>query len=166
MVFGPLYQKSMNSVKTMLYMGSLHGFFTFYLPFELAAWVSSRFDFGIFRYVAVPLWIVGAAMILRCCMDMVRRGGGTPAHMDPPRQLIITGLYRHVRNPIYLGALLALLGHTLWSGSWLVIVYFLCYAIAFHIIVIVLEEPVLRRKFNGEYEAYCDRVPRWIPKVR
>ncbi len=153
----------MNTLKTILYMGSLHGFFTFYAPFQLAAISSSLFDLRNLHYIAVPLWMLGAWIIIRCSADIVRRGRGTPAHLDPPKQLLITGLYRHVRNPIYLGALLALLGHVAWSGSGLVIAYFLCYVIAFHILIVFFEEPVLRKMFGSEYEEYCRKVPRWIP---
>ncbi len=153
----------MNSIKTFIYMGSLHGFFTFYMPVQLATWSPSLFDLGILHYIAIPLWILGAWVIIRCSIDMVRRGGGTPAHRDPPKQLVITGLYHHVRNPIYLGALLALIGHIAWSGSLLVIAYFLCYVIAFHILIVFIEEPVLKKMFGTEYEEYCRKVPRWIP---
>src|SRR5215216_6459987 len=155
----------MNFIKTFLYMGSLHGFFTFYAPFQLAAWGSPLFNLGFLRYLAIPLWMTGAWIITRCCIDIVRRGSGTPAHIDPPKQLIITGYYRHIRNPIYLGALLALLGHIAWSGSALVIAYFVCYLIAFHILIVFFEEPVLRKTFGREYDEYSSSVPRWIPKV-
>ena len=154
----------MNSIKTMVYMGSLHGFFTFYAPFPLAAWSHPLFDLGKLRYVALPLWTLGAWIIILCCWEMVRKGGGTPAHMDPPKQLVMTGLYRHVRNPIYLGALLVLMGHIIWSGSGWVMAYFLCYTIAFHILIVVFEEPNLRSKFGKAYEEYLTRVPRWLPK--
>lgn len=156
----------MNSIKTLLYMGSLHGFFTFYIPILLAGLGLSVFEPGILRSIALVLWPVGAWFIIRCSVEMVRRGGGTPAHMDPPLKLVVTGLYCHVRNPIYLGALLALLGHILWSGSGLVIAYFICYVIAFHILIVVFEEPVLRDKFGRAYEEYCGSVPRWIPGLK
>ena len=161
---GSCSQAIMNSFKTLLYMGSLHGFFTFYAPFEIAKWIAPMFDVGVLRYSAVLLWIFGAWIIVRCCIDMIRLGRGTPAHMDPPKQLIVTGLYRHVRNPIYFGALLALVGHILWSGSVFVIAYFLCYVIAFQILIEVFEEPALRNKFGRDYDEYCSSVPRWIPK--
>jgi protein-S-isoprenylcysteine O-methyltransferase Ste14 len=154
----------MNVLKTLIYMGGLHGFFTFYMPFQIAMWTSPLFDLGNLRYAAVPLWAGGAWIIMICCMDMIRRGRGTPAHMDPPKQLLITGLYRYVRNPIYLGALLALSGHIIWSGSGLVIAYFICYLVAFHILIVFFEEPILRNKFGNEYDQYCDTVPRWIPR--
>ena len=144
-------------------MGSMHGFFTFYLPLQLAIWGPSLFDLGILRYTAIPLWILGAWIIIRCCIDIVRRGGGTPAHFDPPRQLVITGLYHHVRNPIYLGGLFILIGHIAWFSSLLVTAYFLCYVIAFHILIVFFEEPVLKKMFGAEYEEYCRKVPRWIP---
>lgn len=155
----------MNSVKTLLYMGSLHGFFTFYAPFEIAKWMARIFHVGALRVIAFPLWVAGAWIIIRCSVDMIRHGRGTPAHLDPPKQLLVTGLYHHVRNPIYFGALMALVGHIIWSGSGWVIAYFICYVMAFHILVVVFEEPVLRKKFDTEYEDYLKRVPRWVPKL-
>jgi len=154
----------MKALKTFLYMGSLHGFFTFYAPFTIATWHAPLFDLGKWHSVALPLWLLGAWIIIRCCIDMVRTGGGTPAHMDPPKQLLMTGLYRHIRNPIYLGALLALIGHILWSGSDWVTAYFFCYIVAFHVLIVVFEEPILRRKYGRMYEEYLSHVPRWIPR--
>jgi protein-S-isoprenylcysteine O-methyltransferase Ste14 len=154
----------MNTLKTILYIGSLHGFFTFYVPFWLATRSPSLFDLGILRYAAFPLWIFGAWIIIHSCRDMIRRGRGTPAHLDPPKEFVTTGFYRHIRNPIYLGALLVLVGHILWSGSALVILYFLCYVIAFHILITVFEEPALRNRFGAPYEEYLKQVPRWIPR--
>jgi hypothetical protein len=92
----------MNALKTLPYMGSLHGVFTFCAPFQLATWSAPSFDWGIVRYLAIPLWMLGGWILLRCCTDMLRIGGGTPAHMDPPKQLIMIGFYHHVRNRIYL----------------------------------------------------------------
>jgi protein-S-isoprenylcysteine O-methyltransferase Ste14 len=156
----------MNSLKTLIYMGSLHGFFTFYVPFLLAGLGPVLLHAGRLRFLALPLWTIGAWFIIRCSTDMVRRGRGTPAHMDPPLELVMTGLYRHVRNPIYLGALLAQLGHIFWSGSALVIVYFFCYVIAFHILIMVFEEPVLGEKFGRQYDEYRRSVPRWFPRFK
>ena len=156
----------MNSVKTFFYMGSLHGFFTFYAPFLLARLSSPLLDTSLLRILAIPLWGMGAWFIIRCSVEMVRQGRGTPAHMAPPMELVISGLYRHIRNPIYLGALLALLGHIVWSGSGLVIAYFICYVIAFHILIVRFEEPVLRNKFGKAYDDYRANVPRWIPRFK
>jgi protein-S-isoprenylcysteine O-methyltransferase Ste14 len=120
----------------------------------------------LFSYLAIPLWITGTIIIIWCSVDMVQKGRGTPAHLDPPRKLIINGLYRYVRNPIYLGALLVQLGYILWSGSGLMIVYFLLFTLAYQILIVLIEEPILRHMFGEEYQAYCRQVPRWNPKLR
>lgn len=155
----------MNALKTILYMGGMHGFFTFYLPFQLAGLGSSLSDLGSLRIIAFPLWIVGSWIIIQCTVDIIRRGDGTPAHLDPPKALVVTGLYRHVRNPIYVGALLVQMGTIVWSGSVLLILYFLCFIVAFHILIVFFEEPVLKRMFGPAYDEYRRNVPRWVPRL-
>ena len=155
----------MNALKTILYMGGMHGFFTFYLPLQLARLGSSLFDPGSLRIIAFPLWIAGTWIIVRCTVDIIRQGSGTPAHLDPPKALVVTGLYRHVRNPIYVGALLVQMGTIVWSGSELLILYFLCFIVAFHILIVFIEEPVLRNKFGTAYDEYRRNVPRWVPRL-
>ena len=159
------HQTQMNTLKTILYMGFMHGVFTVYLPYQLSA-RSQMFDLGIFRYLAFPLWILGALIIVQCSMDIIRRGRGTPAHLDPPKELVIAGWYRYVRNPIYLGALMVQFGLILWFGSTLAMVYAFLFFLAFHVLIIFVEEPILRNQFGAAYEEYCRSVPRWIPKVR
>ena len=156
----------MNALKTILYMGSLHGFFTFYIPYLLVKTDVRYFNIRLFSYLTVPLWAIGTLIIVWCSIDMVQKGRGTPAHIDPPKKLIINGLYRYVRNPIYLGALLVQLGYILWSGSRLMIVYFLLFILAYQILIVLIEEPILRHMFGEEYQAYCRNVPRWLPKIK
>ena len=156
----------MNALKTLLYMGLMHGFFTFYFPYQLASLETSILDFGNFRYVAFLPWIAGTWTIIWCSIDIIRLGGGTPAHLDPPKTLIVNGPYRHVRNPIYLGALLVILGYMLWFGSRLLIVYFSFAALAFHTLIALIEEPILRNSFGDAYEEYLQQVPRWIPRFK
>lgn len=155
----------MNAVKTTLYMGSTHGLFTFYLPYRLALLGDRLFDLGIFRYVAFPLWIIGSLVIIWCSVDIIRRGRGTPAHFDPPKTLIIQGLYRYVRNPVYLGALLVQVGYILWFGSGILISYFVFFVLAYHILIVFVEEPILRNTFGAAYDEYNKNVPRWIPRL-
>jgi len=156
----------MNTLKTILYMGFMHGLFTLYIPYQLASRDASFIDFGIFRYLAFALWILGALIIIQCCVDIIRRGRGTPAFVDPPKELVVAGLYRYVRNPIYLGASLIHVGTILWFASALMISYTFLFIFAFHILIVLFEEPVLRHTFGAAYEAYCRRVPRWVPKLR
>jgi protein-S-isoprenylcysteine O-methyltransferase Ste14 len=94
-----------------------------------------------------------------------RKGRGTPAHVDPPKILIVNGLYRHVRNPIYVGALLVQLGYIIWFTSRIMIIYFLFFVLAFHILIVYIEEPILRNAFGAAYDEYSKIVPRWIPRI-
>lgn len=155
----------MNTIKTIFYMGIMHGFFTFYFPYQLALVDHPIFELGIFRYLALPLWVIGTFIIIWCSIDIIRRGRGTPAHLDPPKELVITGLYRYVRNPIYLGALLVQLGYILWFGSGMMISYFLFFVLAYHILIVFIEEPILRNTFGAAYTEYSKHVPRWIPRL-
>ena len=155
----------MNIIKTLLYMGSLHGLFTFYLPYQLSLANNLLFEFGIFHYLAFPLWSTGTLIIIRCSVDIIRKGHGTPSHVDPPKILIINGLYYYVRNPIYLGALLVQLGYIVWFGSGLMTIYFLFFILAFHILIVFIEEPILRNTFGAAYDEYTKSVPRWIPRI-
>ncbi len=155
----------MNTLKTLVYMGVMHGFFTFYFPYQLASRTPS-FDFGNFRYLAFLFWIVGIEIIVQCSIDIIRRGRGTPAHLDPPKELLMRGWYRRVRNPIYLGALMVQFGFILWFGSILAILYTVFFFLAFHLLIVAIEEPILRKNFGAAYEEYCRSVPRWVPKLR
>jgi protein-S-isoprenylcysteine O-methyltransferase Ste14 len=106
----------------------------------------------------------GAAIYLWCAWDFATAGQGTPAPIDPPKHLVVRGLYRFVRNPMYVGVLLVLAGESLTFQSLRILTYA---AIAFFVVnlfVIFYEEPALKRKFGVEYEEYMRRVPRWIPR--
>ena len=155
----------MNTIKTLFYMGGMHGFFTFYLPYQIAFLDKPIFELSIFRYLAFPFWLIGTLIIIWCSVDIIRKGRGTPAHIDPPKQLVITGPYRYVRNPIYIGALLIQLGYILWFASGIMIIYFLFFVLAFHILIVFIEEPVLKNAFGTAYEEYSKIVPRWIPRI-
>ncbi|MBI2331386.1 MAG: isoprenylcysteine carboxylmethyltransferase family protein [Chloroflexi bacterium] len=155
----------MRSLKTLLYMGVTHGAFTFYLPYRLASIDRLLFQTGIFHYLAIPASLLGALIIVQSSVEIVRNGFGTPAHFDAPKKLIVVGLYHYVRNPIYLGALFVVLGDILWFGSRMAFLYFLLYILGFHLLIVLIEEPILRRTFGSEYEEYCKSVPRWIPRM-
>ena len=155
----------MNTIKTIFYMGSLHGFFTFYLPYQISLVDDPLFGPGVFRYLAFPLWLIGTLIINWCSIDIIRKGRGTPAHLDPPKILIVNGLYRHVRNPIYFGTLLVQLWYLVWFTSGIMIIYFLFFVLAFHILIVFIEEPILRNAFGAAYEEYSKIVPRWIPRI-
>jgi protein-S-isoprenylcysteine O-methyltransferase Ste14 len=92
------------------------------------------------------------------------QGVGTPAPVFPTRHLVVTGLYRYVRNPMYVAVVSAILGQGLLLGSARVIEYGGLVWLLFHVFVLVYEEPTLRISFGSEYELFCNEVPRWIPR--
>ena len=121
---------------------------------------------GFLAYVAFPLWVIGTTVLIWCFWDFLVNGKGTPAPIDPPKELVVSGLYKYVRNPMYVGILLVILGHFLWFGFWNLLIYAAVVFAAFSAFVIFYEEPTLKRNFGAAYEDYLKRVPRWIPKFR
>lgn len=111
---------------------------------------------------AVPL-VIGVAGLLWCIWDFGHTGRGTLAPVDPPQFVVRTGLYRFVRNPMYLSVLTAVVGEALVLRSVRLAVWGAVVAIAFHLFVVNYEEPTLQRQFGADYEAYCRDVPRWWP---
>jgi protein-S-isoprenylcysteine O-methyltransferase Ste14 len=113
----------------------------------------------------LPLGL-GAAIYLRCVWEFATRGRGIPAPLDHPKQLVVTGLYRYVRNPMYLGVLLFLLGESLFFQYRDFLLYTLGWLVFVHLNVLFYEEPNLRRKFGSSYEHYTRAVGRWIPRQK
>jgi protein-S-isoprenylcysteine O-methyltransferase Ste14 len=116
------------------------------------------------QWAGVVVLAAGWALLLWCARDFATRGRGTLSPTDPPRALVTAGFYRYTRNPMYVGVLAAILGFALWLGSRGVLVYGAFMALVFQSRVLLFEEPTLRRVFGAEYEAYCARVPRWLPR--
>jgi protein-S-isoprenylcysteine O-methyltransferase Ste14 len=122
-----------------------------------------RFDRGAAHLFGFALILPGVAIIGWCFINFVRRGHGTPAPYDPPRRLVIVGLYRYVRNPQYVGVILVALGEAVLFGSALLLGYAVFLALGYHGFVRWYEEPTLRRTFGEEYLRYCAAVSRWWP---
>ncbi len=109
---------------------------------------------------------LGAATYFACQWDFAVFGRGTPAPIDEPRKFVSRGLYRHVRNPMYLGVLTTIVGWATLFRTTALLWYALGVAIAFHLFVLLYEEPHLKRVFGQEYEEYCAHVNRWLPARR
>ncbi len=119
-------------------------------------------DWGLLPVIGLAPLCSGLAFYVRCAWDFAVRGRGTPAPIDPPKELVVRGLYRYSRNPMYLGILQILLGEMLLFRSAGMLIYAIAVAVAFNLFVRLYEEPALRRAFGPAYEAYCSRVPRWF----
>jgi protein-S-isoprenylcysteine O-methyltransferase Ste14 len=120
------------------------------------------------RWLAAIPSVLGFAVALRCIWDFGWTGRGTPAPFIPPQRLVVTGFYRYVRNPMYVGFAAG------WIGLWIVfgranpaaIAAVAAVALGIHLFVIFYEEPTLRKKFGPAYEEYCRNVRRWWPRLR
>ena len=106
---------------------------------------------------------VGTSVLLRCIWDFAVSGRGTLAPVDPPKALVVQGLYRYVRNPMYVGVLLILFGEAWLFDSRKLLFYALGCFVVVHAFVLLYEEPHLRRKFGDAYVRYCETVNRWFP---
>jgi len=115
----------------------------------------------------VALMIIGGAIMVLCVFEFAWTGRGTPMPLDPPRKLVVKGLYRWVRNPMYVGMGTFLAGEAL--ALPLIMRDMLILAgvlfVAVNVFILAYEEPVLRRQFGDEYRRYCANVRRWIPRL-
>ena len=111
---------------------------------------------------AVLLLALGAGIFLRCAWDFVVSGRGTPAPVDQPQKLVIQGLYRYTRNPMYVGVLSMIAGCAVLFGAAILAAYGAAWFVVFSLFVRFYEEPHLTRKFGDEYVAYRKRVGRWL----
>jgi len=108
------------------------------------------------------LVVAGWAVLLWCAREFAVRGQGTPGPWDAPRQLVITGLYRFTRNPMYVAVLIAILGQAIWFQSRQICWYALMVAVAIQLMVVLYEEPTLQHDFGDQYMEYRRRVRRWL----
>src|SRR5262245_14884903 len=159
----PLWSVLGTLVGAPLFIGAV----IIYVPYVLTGWRLAPPFFGWegSRGIGVALIIVPVPILVDLAMRFVRQGHGTPVPVAPPQRLVVSGVFRWVRNPAYLAAVGALVGQGLVFASRPVLIYALAMWIAFHLLVVVYEEPTLRRKFGAEYEDYCRRVPRWVPRL-
>lgn len=141
------------------------GFMFIYLPARVMSWAGVPHPAAMAwqQIAGAVMGSAGAVLALWCVAVFVRIGKGTPAPFDPPRRLVIRGPYRFVRNPMYLGAGLALAGAALCYASMALLVYGGIFLLAAHLVVVLYEEPALRRNFGPDYETYCRSVRRWWP---
>jgi len=113
---------------------------------------------------AFTLFLFGGAIYLWCLWDFAMFGRGTPAPVDAPKRLVVRGLYRYTRNPMYVGMLTVILGWAAFFQAFSLLLYGLAVGTGFHLFVVLYEEPHLRKIFGDEYGNYCARVGRWLPK--
>ncbi len=148
------------AVFTILVPGTVTVFLPYYIldpsvP-EIGAW-------GPLQLVASTVLVAGASIYFRCLWDFVVAGHGLPAPVDHPKKLVVSGLYRYVRNPMYVGVLLVLVGEVLLLRSMVLVQYALVFLAIVHINILLYEERYLQFRFAESYDEYRKNVRRWIP---
>jgi protein-S-isoprenylcysteine O-methyltransferase Ste14 len=116
--------------------------------------------------LGVALAAGGILLLAACIFEFARSGRGTLSPVDPPRHLVVRGLYRYVRNPMYLAVTIILLGEASVIRSLDLVIYWTAFFAAANLFVIGYEEPYLRSRFGVSYETYTNQVGRWIPRFR
>ena len=154
-------------IRTLTYASLFIGVVLIYLPARLLAWSGIVRPAGTswVQILGAVICTLGACIALACVFAFAFIGKGTPAPFDPPRRLVIRGPYRFVRNPMYIGAALALAGAALYFQSVALFAFVAGFLLVTHLFVVIYEEPTLRRTFGQEYDAYCHRIHRWLPSA-
>lgn len=152
-------------LKNLIFLLLIPGAFVGWLPlrvFERHPHMPERF--APHHWAALALSALGLAAYLHCQWLFMRKGRGTPFVLDPPKRLVQRGLYRWVRNPMYLSTLALIAAESLYFRSWHIAVYWVCCACLFQIMVMMHEERDLGFRFGAMYEDYKRAVPRWLPR--
>jgi protein-S-isoprenylcysteine O-methyltransferase Ste14 len=152
--------------RAITYSSLFIGFLLVFLPARILgpAGIARPAALSVEQWAGLIIVAGGAVLAAWCILTFVFVGRGTPAPFDPPRKLVVRGPYRFVRNPMYVGAILALAGAALFYRSLALLAYCIAFGLMTHLFVMLYEEPMLRRLFGGEYDDYCKRVHRWMPR--
>ncbi len=119
-------------------------------------------DFRFYHYSGLTIFVTGFIIMLHCIINFAVKGTGTLSPADPTKRLVVTGLYKYSRNPMYIGVIMILIGEAIFFQSRELWIYSGFVFIAFNIFILVHEEPRLRKVFGEEYNAYCRKVRRWL----
>jgi protein-S-isoprenylcysteine O-methyltransferase Ste14 len=158
--------RAISLLKTAVFFVLVPGTVAGYVPYRMLArrrlWTIP--PLGAQAALGALLVTLGIAGLLWCGWHFAVSGRGTPAPFDAPRRLVVQGLYRFVRNPMYVSVATILLGESLLFSSRALLGYLLACWLFIHLFVMLYEEPTLREKFGDGYTEYCRQVPRWIPR--
>jgi protein-S-isoprenylcysteine O-methyltransferase Ste14 len=141
------------------------GTLALYVPWRLTHWHFAPPLFPVARVLGAALLVAGLPVLLDSFARFALQGLGTPAPVMPPRRLVVTGFYRHVRNPMYVAVTALIAGQGLLFGSIAVLAYAATLWAGFFLFVIAYEEPALSEQFADEYERYRGHVRRWVPRI-
>ena len=154
--------------RAIVYSTAFIAFLLIYLPARVLSWsgIIRPATIATPQIVGIIIGSAGAAVALWCVFTFVWLGKGTPAPFDPPHRLVVRGPYQFVRNPMYLGAGIAIAGAAVFYNSITLFAYSCAFFVVAHLFVLSYEEPKLQRTFGSDYDAYRRTVGRWWPRMR
>lgn len=155
------------AARSLLWAILLPGLFAGYIPWRYFGLRSLVIDLHRpLHWIALLSIAVGTVFLGLCILEFARSGRGTLSPVDPPRNLVIRGPYRYVRNPMYLSVTLIVLGEVLLTRSRGLLAFWALWFAAVNLFVLGYEEPTLRSQFGAAYERYSAAVGRWLPRLR
>lgn len=153
------------AIRSLFWTIAFPGMFAGYIPWRYFGVSQVRLDFtNPLHLLGLLLVTIGVVLLGACIWEFARRGRGTLSPVDPPKELVVHGLYRYVRNPMYLSVSAIALGEALLARSTALLLYWVIFFALVNLFVIGYEEPTLRSQFGESYERYTQRVGRWLPR--
>jgi protein-S-isoprenylcysteine O-methyltransferase Ste14 len=153
------------AVGSLVWLGLAPGTVCGVVPWVITGW--RRPDDAV-SWVDALGWVLvgaGSAVLIHAFVAFAWHGRGTPAPAAPTERLVVTGAYRHVRNPMYVAVMAVVLGQVLLFASWGLFAYLVIIGLTMASFVLVYEEPTLREAYGPSYDEFCENVPRWLPRV-
>jgi protein-S-isoprenylcysteine O-methyltransferase Ste14 len=152
--------------RTVLFTMLVPGTVAVYIPWRLRGG-GHLAAHGVAAWAGIAMIVAGAAIYFDTAFwGFAVVGKGTPAPIAPTKHLVVTGLHRFVRNPMYIGVGLVVAGQAWLFHSVHIAIYLAVVSVIMNFFVLLYEEPTLHRQFGAEYDRYRARVPRWIPRIR
>lgn len=158
-------QRAAAIIGSAIFLVIAPGTLAVYVPWYLTHWYFAPALFPIARLLGAALIVAGLPILLDSFARFALQGLGTPAPVMPPKRLVVTGLYRYVRNPMYVAVTALIAGQGLLFGSITVLEYSAIVWAGFFLFVVAYEEPALGEQFGDEYKRYRANVRRWLPRI-
>ena len=139
----------------------------FGIPSLILRWIGKGWlsSFTLLHTLSLSIGLLGMGMVVWVSYSFVSKGRGTPIPLDPPTEFVASGLFRYVRNPMYVGVLLTLLSEMLFFQSAWLLAYSAVLWLILHTFLLLIEEPQLKARFGESYHEYLESTPRWVPRM-
>ncbi len=154
-------------VETVLATLLVPGVAIFAIPYIILRWTGTGWpsSLGLLQATSFGFGLIGMGMVIWVSFSFVTKGRGTPIPLDPPAEFVASGLFRFVRNPMYVGVTLTLLSEALFFGSGGILIFAGLLWLTLHLFLLLIEEPQLKARFGESYQGYLESTPRWVPRI-